>query len=1228
MARFLLICTLLLAGMTAFAQTSLSGKVTDAKTGEAQYLANVVLMKGGKVITGAETDFDGNYSMAGLDPGTYDVKCSFAGLADNLITGFTIGRDKANSLNIAMESTQLDVVVIKTHKNALINLEQNGKQLTSKEVAAMPTKNLTSIVASTAGVGQSDEGQDLTVRGSRGDGNEVIIDGVRGGTLPPAQDVEQLEITTGGLPAAMGDVSGGIISVTTKGGTAKFTGGAEVETSQGLDAFGYNLAAVNFAGPILRNKAKDPLISFRVSGQYRQRKDDNPSAIGITKVKDAVLEDLKTTPYVVTGQVQDVARNISLPIVQSRASFLTANDLENVKARVNAADSRYDINTKFDFKISKQMDVVVGGNYWNEGERVEDSDRNLINYDRNGNHTSNNFRVWGRFRHRLDAEKKDKKESSLIENVLYTIQAGYTTRNDKNSDPVHGDNLFNYGYIGKFDKRYERGFVEFSNNGVDTAFQTRFQPILYGYSTSADYNGNATLAAANQPYANLVTEGTASKLVSDDFPSQNGFIKDQFKFTYFDPTTGTGQGILGVGTDYNRFQKEQKNTTEIRIDGNFDILPTRSKTNVHSIQLGLLYEQRDERKWSINPNALWRRAQALTNTQLLGDFDLSSIKDSVHSATGFAVDIHNPLYVDSLQSTFDYNLRKSLGLSGNNTDFVNVDGLNPSQLRLDMFSADELSNGRGGSTSLSYYGYDYLGNAAPANTKFEDYFTAKDARGNYTRPVAAFSPTYTVGYIQDKFKLADIIFRVGMRVDRYDANTKVLRDPFNFVDGDTYHAKEYAEKFKFTKPANIGDDFVVYSDANTSGGEGSVTAYRKGEQWYSKTGQAVNDPAGIFQGSIQAVPAFKNAFSKGFDIQSPSFDPAKTFTDYVPQLNVSPRLSFSFPISDKAGFFAHYDVLVQRPPSNGNATALDYFYFESIVAGQGRFNNPNLKPQRTIDYEVGFQQEVSKSSAIKMQVYYKEMRDMIQERQYAKAFPKTYLSYSNIDFGTVKGFTFSYDQRRTNNLQFGLAYTLQFADGTGSSVTSSRSLPEGTINRSIFALSYDERHKIVLTADYHFPRGREYDGPTLFGYKIFEDAGINILSSFTSGRPYTQELTPDTWSGNVKVGSLSGSRYPWNNVVNLRLDKNFELSKKKDHPLTLNVYFRVQNLLDTRNILQVYSVTGSPYNDGYLTSTLGAGARDNSVNPQSYALLYNSIMLNPDYFSLPRRMFVGAQFSF
>ena len=297
--------------------------------------------------------------------------------------------------------------------------------------------------------------------------------------------------------------------------------------------------------------------------------------------------------------------------------------------------------------------------------------------------------------------------------------------------------------------------------------------------------------------------------------------------------------------------------------------------------------------------------------------------------------------------------------------------------------------------------------------------------------------------------------------------------------------------------------------------------------------------------------------------------------------------------------------------------------------------NPNLRPEKTIDYEVGFQQKLSNSSALKIAAYYKEMRDMIQRRTilFVPAPVNNYDTFGNLDFGTVKGFSFQYDLRRTGNVSLQANYTLQFADGTGSDANSQRGLTSRGNLRTLFPLNFDERHRIVAIVDYRYASGTRYNGPSLFGKDIFANAGINIQTTAVSGRPYTAKQQPSQLGGAGTVGQINGARLPWNFTVNFRIDKSFTLTKPDAaRRLGLNIYFRVQNLLDRRNIINVYPATGSPSDDGYLASPFGAGdietIQQSGRDVEAFLASYQWRVLNPNFFSLPRRMFLGAIFEF
>ena len=457
------------------------------------------------------------------------------------------------------------------------------------------------------------------------------------------------------------------------------------------------------------------------------------------------------------------------------------------------------------------------------------------------------------------------------------------------------------------------------------------------------------------------------------------------------------------------------------------------------------------------------------------------------------------LYDAETQNFFDRQLRQSLGLAIDDVSFINTDALSPDQMSLEFFSADELLNN--GNELVAYAGYDHLGNKLAGPVSFEAFFSETDENGNLNRQIDAFRPIYIAGYIQDKFQFDDLVFNIGVRVDRFDANQKVLVDPYSLFP--TISAQEMLQEGQWVDdlPANIGEDFVVY--VNDLNEPDRVVGYRDGNQWYDADGNQIADPQSLAQatttGTITPYLEDRENTDLATDLTAESFE------DYTPQVNIMPRISFNFPISDLVLFFAHYDILTQRPQSFLRFDPTDYLYLEADQSNV--LNNPNLRPERTIDYEIGFKQRLSRNSAITLSAFYRELRDMIQITQINYAFPINYTTFGNLDFGTVKGLSVSYDLRRTGNVRLNVNYTLQFADGSGSNATTGLNLiQQGQPNlRVIQPLDFDQRHTLVAIVDYRFDSGRDYNGPVWFGARILENAGANFTIRAGSGVPYTSQ---------------------------------------------------------------------------------------------------------------------------
>ena len=422
-------------------------------------------------------------------------------------------------------------------------------------------------------------------------------------------------------------------------------------------------------------------------------------------------------------------------------------------------------------------------------------------------------------------------------------------------------------------------------------------------------------------------------------------------------------------------------------------------------------------------------------------------------------------------------------------------------------------------------------------------------------------------------------------------------------------------------PKGIGDGAAVYVDNRND--PKKIVGYRNGSTWYDASGNEVNDPTIIYT-STGITPYLIDPNDK---VGGTTF--LHSFTDYVPQVSVMPRISFSFPISDEALFFAHYDVLTRRPVGYGRLDPIDYLF---IYKNAGAYlNNPDLKPSKTIDYELGFQQKLTSTSSLKLSSFYREMRDMAQVINVMGAYPVDYKTWGNIDFGTVKGFTATYDLRRTNNVSFRTSYTLQFANGTGSNSTTAAGLiAAGLPNlRATMPYDYDVRHAIVSTVDYRFPSGKDYKGPRLFGKDIFAKAGANVVINTNSGTPYSKR---DVVSNGL-IGSVNGSHKPWRTTINMRIDKDFDLNfgknenENKQHAY-LNVYFDVSNVLNTKNIIDVYETTGNPDDNGYLTAAINQNEIASQNSPEAYRNYYRMIINNPASYSLPRRIRFGIMLNF
>lgn len=1213
--KLLSVFGLVLLSYAAFSQASgaLRGRMIDKTTKEPIAFGNIVVeQSGGKQMGGAATDYDGYYTIKPLQAGTYIVKATVVGYKPAMIQGVVVTTDNLTDLNIEMESTTITITtfVVTDYVVPLIKKDQttSGGTMTDKEISKMSGRDASSVAATVGGVFKEDGGS-TSIRGARTDGTVTYIDGVkvRGSSSLPKSALEQVTVITGGTPAQYGEATGGIINITTKGASRIFEGGLEMVTSQFLDAYGYNLLGFNLQGPLIKGKkdSKSSLLGFFLAGEILYEKDNYPFATGVYKAKDDVLANLEANPLRPSGTGFGSYQN---------AAFVRLSDLEKMKSKIESPSHGINLSTKIDVTTTENTQLTFGASASYDNSIAYIHDYSLFNYKNFPQSISTTWRVFGRFTQKFPTDTASK---SLIKNIYYQIQADYSKYNNTVQDPDFKDNLFKYGHVGKYTTYKARSYKygNYSALGLTNVYvNDNFYDTLVTFEAGVE---NPVLANYTSNYYSL-------------YPLNSGYYQNQ-TIIQNGGALLNGENPSSVydmwsspGTVYSSYSKADATTFGFNASLSADI-------KNHSILFGLQYEQRKDASIGYSPVGLWTRMRQLANKHIEQIDTANPIL--VTDPYGVFLDTvnFNRLYDGSSQSYFDLKLREALGYAPNGTEWLDVDSYDPSLFNIDWFSADELLNE--GYNAVSYYGYDHTGKKLKSKPSFDDFFNKKDANGNYSRLIPAFEPILMSGYIQDKFAFKDLIFNIGVRVDRFDANQMVLKDPYLL-----YNAKTVGEVNNLGEhPGNIGSDYVVYVDDAKN--PSAIKGYRDGNTWYNAQGIEVTDPTLI---------ASNGAISPYLVDPSLTKPNSSAFKDYDPQVSVMPRISFSFPISEKALFYAHYDVITKRPTDGLRLDPTEYYFIQTVTGLGQMLNNPALKPEKTIDYELGFQQLINTKSALKFSAYYKEIRDLVQSYRFYGAYPVNYISFNNLDFGTTKGLTISYDLRQSSNIWMRASYTLQFAEGTGSSATSALSLvSSGQPNlRTINPLDYDRRHAFTMVFDYHYGEGKTYNGPKISKKtadgkvkttELLKNAGVNFTFRGGSGTPYSRasNIASGILSGAQYVlsGSPNGSRKPWSFTIDARIDKMFVLKTKKkegkeSREMGLTVYMDILNVLNTKNVINVYRSTGNADDDGYLAAAeYQAGIRA-QLSEMAYRDLYSVKVNSPYNYSLPRRIRLGVEFNF
>ena len=322
---------------------------------------------------------------------------------------------------------------------------------------------------------------------------------------------------------------------------------------------------------------------------------------------------------------------------------------------------------------------------------------------------------------------------------------------------------------------------------------------------------------------------------------------------------------------------------------------------------------------------------------------------------------------------------------------------------------------------------------------------------------------------------------------------------------------------------------------------------------------------------------------------------------------ISPRFGIAYPLTDKGVLHFSFGHFFQIP----NFELLYTYPGYKIPETSGRFGiggNPDMKPQKTVMYELGMRQEIISKLIVDLTGFYRDVRDWVSTGVPIDIGGGTeYVLFENKDYSNVRGLILSLEKKYQNNYWFSLSYTFQVAEGSNSNPGDAFGAMQANREprKYIIPLGWDQRHTL--------------NGSIYYGIAKY---GATLIGRYGSGYPYTPSILTATRQG------ASASIQPEENSRRKQSTCEFDLKlnrKLKIFNSEISVYVDIYNLLDTQNAINVWGTTGKA--DSGLEE-LDADESSRNYLQEKRINTVSEFFTHQEWYSAPRRVIIGVNFSF
>jgi outer membrane receptor protein involved in Fe transport len=264
------------------------------------------------------------------------------------------------------------------------------------------------------------------------------------------------------------------------------------------------------------------------------------------------------------------------------------------------------------------------------------------------------------------------------------------------------------------------------------------------------------------------------------------------------------------------------------------------------------------------------------------------------------------------------------------------------------------------------------------------------------------------------------------------------------------------------------------------------------------------------------------------------------------QMYVSPRLGISHPITEDSKLYFNYGHFVSEPSSSMR------FRLQREANGLVTYiGNPNMQLEKTISYELGFEQNLMNEFLVNVAAYYKDVTHQPGWIYYQNINTSVhYYEASSDNYADIRGFEFTLTKVAGTWISGFINYTYDVQSSGYFDLTSY--FQDVGKQRSYLQLNpYQSKpHPQPYARANITLRTPDGFGPTLFGVKPLEGWRLNVLANWQAG-------SYATYNPNSIPGVVDNVQWRDNFDVDLRLMKTIEL-----YGFDVQVYMDIQNVFN------------------------------------------------------------------